>query len=163
MANKPGHPIVYPDSVFHEILRRHGEGENVLKILREEGMPQWSTFFLRCMSKQAPEELSTAYASAHEAWVAKKLHEADEISDAQEEGVEETVSDGPKGVTTTVKKSDMLGHRQLKVKTRLWFAERLMERYAKKNVLQNPDGSAVVFQPVVQIVPFDPAKKSNDG
>lgn len=158
MANPVGHPIVYPDEVFIEICRRHSQGENLLAVLRETGMPDWTTFWTRCMASDAHENLRTVYDRAHEAWTQARLHETDEIANSQQLGEERTESDGPKGHTTSVTTSDVLGHRQLQVKTRMWFAERLLAKYAAKHALQNPDGSAVNFQPVINIVPYVPEK-----
>lgn len=121
-------------------------------------MPDWSTFFNRCCrtpkrgsgeAAQA-EKLFDLYTLAHESWAMSRVHQVADISDHTEEGIEVTESEGPKGTTTSTKRSDMLGHRQLKMKSRTWFAEQVLQRYAPKTTLQNPDGSPIM-RPVINM------------
>lgn len=149
----------YTQDTFLGIIARHSNGELMLKILRCDGMPSWSTFWENCIGPDASPELSTAYARAHESYAYHRSHDADEIADTQQLGVEETVSDGPKGVTKTRKTADILGHRTLQVKTRQWLAERIVSRLASKQALTNPDGSALNLQPVINMVVLPPPKE----
>lgn len=147
----------YTSEIFLAIIERHAKGELMLKILREPGMPDWATFYRHCCASDAPEDLCIAYARAHEAYALHRAHDADEIADTQQLGVEETVSDGPKGQTTTRKTADVLGHRTLQVKTRQWLAERIITKLANKNALQNPDGSPLAT-PVINLTVIPEAK-----
>lgn len=148
---KIGPPEQYPDELMFEIIRRHEHGENVLKILREPGMPSFALFYRRVgIIGESKVELFTAYERAHKAWAMHRLLEVDEIANEQEMGEDETVTDGPKGTTVSRRRSDMLGHRTLKVKTRQWFAERILAHYAAKQAFQNPDGSPLIV-PVINV------------
>lgn len=148
----------YPDEVYVGILERHAEGEHLITILEEPGMPSWATFFRQCAGREAPQHFQDAYASAHESWAHKYIAQGSVIADTQEMG--ETTTTKEWG--TERKTDDMLGHRTLKVKTRQWFAERLLAKiYAAKQqtTLQNPDGSAIDIQPVINLTVLPPTKE----
>jgi hypothetical protein len=150
-AKRPvGRPIEYPESVFLGILKRYAKGENLLGILKEPGMPDWSTFWKRVIGPNAPEGLVIAHARARDSWAEHKVEEAMDITDKTEMG--QKVSDGPRGKTVT--KGDMVEHRRLKVSTRLWFAERVLAKsYSGRQQLThaNPDGSPLNLQPVINL------------
>lgn len=158
-VHKPGagHPIVYPDSLFVDICRRYSEGENLLKILKEDGMPTWATFWNRCIDEDAPnKDLVALHARARLSWAGFSAYEIAEIADTQEQGRSVSVTTGNKASITT-KTEDMLGHRKLRIDARRWFVERIVPAFTPKTALINPDGSPI-FQPLVQILPVE-AKK----
>lgn len=139
-----GRKIEYDDAVFYAICERHARGENLLTILAEPGMPEWGVFFDRCCWRSATRELQDAYERAQVGWASSRIHQAGMIADNTEEGIEVTESEGPKGKTRTVKRSDMLGHRSLKIRSREWFAERILRAFTAKHTLQNPDGTPIM-------------------
>lgn len=153
-----GSPQQYDDAVFYAILERHAAGENLIAILRDEGMPQWYAFWKRCCAPDAAKEMATAYERASASWATHRLHGAVEIAEHTQVGEEITESEGPKGTTRSVKKSDMLGHRQLRIRQREWFAERLLRALAPKTTLQNPDGSPIM-RPVIRMTILPPPKE----
>lgn len=145
-----GRPITYPDSVFVQILERYAKGEDLLKILRPRGMPDWSTFWKRVMGPNASPELVTAHARARESWAEVKVAEAMRIAETPQQG--KKTREGPDGTTTT--KGDMIEHRRLRVNTRLWFAERVLSKSygaAARLTHQNPDGTPVNVIPVINL------------
>jgi hypothetical protein len=148
--------LPYPEEQLLAIIERYARGENLLDILKEGNMPDWATFYRRCCDeKNAPEHLRIAYERAQVSWATRAVHEVPSIADNVELGEELTVSDGPKGVTTTRKTVDRIAHRALRVSTRQWFASRLLQKLADKQILQNPDGSPV-FQPVINMTVVRP-------
>lgn len=160
IAHKPGagREITYPDEQFLAILERYAQGENLLQILDADGMPDWATFWRRCCGPNASDELRTAYADAQVSWATRAVHEVPHIADTVDPGEERTTSSGPKGDTLTVKTIDRLGHRQLRVNTRQWFAERLLAKHASKTVLMNPDGTPLAV-PAVSIIVRPPEQE----
>jgi hypothetical protein len=161
-AHKPGdgtgRKILYPESQYLAIIARYAEGENLLKILEEPEMPSWSAFWSNVCADDAPAELQAAYARAQESWATKAIAETPHIADTPHLGEERTVSNGPKGPTTTVKTADALGHRSLRISTRQWFATRLLAKLASKHALQNPDGSALAI-PVLNVTVLPPTQE----
>lgn len=127
----------YSDEQLLAIIERHGEGEDILDILDEPNMPGWGTFYRRCCSVHtAPDELRTAYAHAHEAWAERYVLQSRRIAETPELGKTETTKEWG----TEVKTEDALGHRALKVKTRQWFAERMLERIRQQNPARGRPG-----------------------
>jgi hypothetical protein len=53
----------------------------------------------------------------------------------------------------------MLGHRNLRISTRQWFASRLLARLASKQALQNPDGTPLAM-PVINLTVLPQPKES---
>lgn len=159
MTAKRGRPQVYPDSLFVTILARYAKGEDLLKILKAKGMPDWSTFYNRVMGPNAVPELLAAHARARESWAEAKVAEAMHITDTPQVG--KKVRKGPDGTTTTT--GDMTDHRRLRVNTRLWFAERVLSKSygaAARVSHQNPDGTPLNVVPVINltVVAAEPEK-----
>lgn len=152
-----GRDLEYPDTQFLAILERWSDGENLLQILEEGGMPKWSTFWRRCCGPNASDELRAAYADAHVANAAHGLAQVPHIADNFHAAEERTETDGPKGRTTSVKHVDALGHRNLRVNVRQWQAERVIARMASKTALQNPDGSPLAV-PVINMTVLPPGE-----
>jgi hypothetical protein len=146
-----GRKIKYPESQYRAIVQRYAEGENILSILGEPEMPSWYAFFTNVISSNAPEELQTLYASAQESWAIRALAETPAIADTIDEGVEETISDGPKGQTVTRKRVDRLGHRSLRIGVRQWHAERMLAKLASKHALVGADGKVANIVPVINM------------
>jgi hypothetical protein len=153
----------YTRETFLRIIERHAKGELMMRILREDGQPCWWTFYRNVIDDDphdgAPEDLRAAYLRAHKAYALIRTHDADEIADTQQLGEEVTVSEGPKGTTTSRKRSDVLGHRALQVKTRHWLSERVINSMAAKTALQNPDGSPINAVPVIHMTVLPPSKE----
>lgn len=159
-TEKRGRPRLYPERVFVAILERYAKGENLLEILKGNGMPDWSTFWLRVMGPNADPELLAAHARARESWAEAKVVEAMDISDRPMIG--KKTRKGPDGTTTTT--GDAVDARRLKVSTRLWFAERVLSKSygaAVRATHQNPDGTPLNVVPVVNITvaPVEAEKK----
>lgn len=155
-----GRKIEYDDSVYLAVCRRHERGENLHTILAELGMPDWTSFFDRCCWHESPsKELRDAYERAQVGWATHRIHQASAIADNTEEGIEVTESEGPKGKTRTVRRSDMLGHRSLKIRSREWFAERILRAFTAKHTLQNPDGSPIMRPSITLTVLPEPKEE----
>lgn len=147
-----GRPIEYPDSVFVAILARYAKGEDLLKIMKPKGMPDWSTFYNRVMGPNAVPELLAAHMRARESWAEAKVAEAMHITDTPQVG--KKVRIGADGKTESVMKGDMVDARRLRVNTRLWFAERVLSRSygaASRVAHSDPDGKPLSVVPVINL------------
>ena len=109
---KTGRPSKYTPELAAEICQRLSDGEPLRKICRDEHMPQWRTVY-DWLARD--EDLSAQVARAREAGYDAMAEELIEISDTLHFG--ETQVMGDKNSTTTV--ADMLGHRKLRIETRL--------------------------------------------
>jgi hypothetical protein len=149
---KRGRKQEYPDSTFAAILARYAAGENLMAILVEKGMPEWSTFWNRVMGPSAVPELATAHARARESWADCQVEQAVQISDTPQMG--KKVRKGPKGKIEAVTHGDAVDARRLRVSTRLWFAERILARqYGTQRVAhQNPDGTPIAPTNVIPVI-----------
>lgn len=94
------------------IIDRLSRGEPLAQICRDEGMPTPNGF--RDWTK-SDETLAIAYARAREDGFDQIAAEALLIADTQEMGEIVTIE----GDKETIKREDMLGHRKLKIETRL--------------------------------------------
>lgn len=104
------------------ILGEVAGGRSLVRVLREDkGVPGSSTFWRWHMED---ENLRENLARARENGVEALMEEAREIADTQEIGEIVTV-DGDK---ETVRKEDMLGHRKLRIETRLKYAQMIAPR-----------------------------------
>lgn len=149
-ASNRGRKEQYPESTFVAILERYAAGTNLMEILGEKGMPDWSTFWKRVMGPNAAPELITTHARARDSWAEAQVAQAMHITDTPQVG--KRVTKGPNGTTTTT--GDMTDHRRLRVSTRLWFAERVLSRSygaAVRATHQNPDGTPLNVVPVINI------------
>lgn len=84
-------------------------------------MPAARTFWGWCY---ADDDLLQKVAHAREAGVEAIIDSTLDIADTQEEG--EIVTEGPDGTTT--KREDMLGHRKLRIETRIKYAQMIAPR-----------------------------------
>jgi hypothetical protein len=105
-------PSSYTPEIAAEICERIAAGETLRAICREDGMPHWTTIYDWVSTR---DEFSLRIARARELGYDAIAEEALEIADTTEAGVRrEESDDGYKEVT-----EDMLGHRRLRVETRL--------------------------------------------
>jgi hypothetical protein len=109
---KTGRPSKYTPELAAEICNRLGTGEPLLQICKDENMPERRTVY--GWLERDP-DLSAQFAHAREAGCDAIAEELIEISDTLHFG--ETQVMGDKNTTTTV--ADMLGHRKLRIETRL--------------------------------------------
>ena len=109
---KIGRPSVYSKEIADKMCELLSEGVPLREICRMEGMPYWRTVYL-WMSKD--ENLNTHIARAREAGYDQMAEECLHIADNPHYGQTQTMSDDG----TTTKVEDMLGHRKLRIETRL--------------------------------------------
>lgn len=109
---KTGRPSKYDPLIAAEMCERLSEGEPLRQICRDDHMPAWRTVY-DWLAKDA--DLSAQVVRAREAGYDAMAEELLEISDTLHFG--ETQVMGDKNSTTTV--ADMLGHRKLRIETRL--------------------------------------------
>jgi len=96
-----------------EVLARMSAGEPLANICREEHMPHMSTWREWC---RADESLNIAHGRARDDGFDVIAADAMTIADTTEKGVETvTKQDG----SVEVREGDMLGHRKLRIETRL--------------------------------------------
>ncbi len=106
------------EELYNEILARIEQGESLLQILKDEGMPNRKTFFVWM---KETEEKSNNYAKAMEARQEKLFDEILEIAYTTEDG--EVLKETMNGIERTT--ADMLGHRRLKIDTLKWVLSRM--------------------------------------
>jgi hypothetical protein len=151
--NPVGHPIVYEDQVFEGIIHRHSQGENLLKILGEPGMPEWATFWRRVVASSGDERLRALYRDARESWAERKVEETMEIS--EEDPLLAIQRQGEKDDTQIVRVDGAaVQHQKLRVDTRKWLVSKVLPKlYGDRvaNVVQNPDGTPVAV-PVLSLI-----------
>ena len=111
-TKKNGRPSKYTPELAAEICKRLGTGEPLLQICKDERMPERRTVY--DWLERDP-DLSAQFAHAREAGCDAIAEGLLEISDTLHFG--ETQVMGDKNSTTTV--ADMLGHRKLRIETRL--------------------------------------------
>ena len=109
---KTGRPSKYTPELAAEMCDRLSNGEPLRQICRDDRMPEWRTVY-DWLARDP--ELSAQVARAREAGYEAMAEELIEISDTLHFG--ETQVMGDKNSTTTV--ADMLGHRKLRIETRL--------------------------------------------
>ena len=106
------------EKIYNDILARIEQGESLLQILKDDGMPNRVTFFV--WMKETDEKTNN-YAKAMESRQEKLFDEILEIAYQTEEG--ETIKSTMHGIETTT--SDMLGHRRLKIDSLKWVLSRM--------------------------------------
>ena len=111
-AKKTGRPSKYTPAIAEEIAQRLSMGEPLRKICRDEHMPHWTVMY-DWLAKD--EDLSLRVARAREAGYEAMAEETLEIADNCQLGQTEVLDD--KGSKVTIE--DMLGHRKLRIETRL--------------------------------------------
>ena len=109
---KTGRPSKYTPELAAEMCERLSNGEPLRQICRDDRMPHWTQVY-EWIARDP--ELSLRVAQAREAGYDAMAEELIEISDTLHFG--ETKVMGDKNSTTTV--ADMLGHRKLRIETRL--------------------------------------------
>jgi len=105
--------MAFDQAIADAICDRLAEGEPLREICRSEGMPAWRTVY---DWKDANPAFSARFAHAREVGYDVIAEEALSIADTTQEGTETTVR--PDG-SEEVKRGDMLGHRKLRIETRL--------------------------------------------
>ena len=109
---KMGRPSKYNPEIAQQMCELLSEGVPLREICRMDGMPYWRTVYL-WMAQD--EELSAHIARAREAGYDAMAEECLLIADNPQYGEKQVMSD--QGASTTVE--DMLGHRKLRIETRL--------------------------------------------
>lgn len=122
-----GRHSTYTEDRAAEICLRLSEGEPLRQICRDEHMPAWTTVYNWINENPT---FAERIARARELGFDAIAQEALEIADTPEQGEEVTVkADG----SEETKRADMLGHRKLRIETRLkllakWDPKRYGER-----------------------------------
>lgn len=111
-AKKTGRPSKYTPAIAEEIAQRLSIGEPLRKICRDEHMPEWRTVYDWLAQDK---DLSARVARAREAGYEAMAEETLEIADNFHLGQTQVMDD--KGNKVTIE--DMLGHRKLRIETRL--------------------------------------------
>jgi hypothetical protein len=109
---KIGRPSKYTPEIAQQMCEMLSEGVPLREICRMDGFPYWRTVYL-WMAKD--ENLSAHIARAREAGYDAMAEECLIIADNPQFGQKQTMTD--EGTSTTVE--DMLGHRKLRIETRL--------------------------------------------
>lgn len=111
-VKKTGRPSKYTPALAEEIAQRLSIGEPLRKICRDEHMPEWRTVYDWLAQDK---DLSARVARAREAGYEAMAEETLEIADNFHLGQTQVMDD--KGNKVTIE--DMLGHRKLRIETRL--------------------------------------------
>jgi len=137
---KIGRPSKYTPELAAEICMRLSDGEPLRKICRDEHMPEWRTFYDWLARDK---ELSAQVTRAREAGYQAMAEETLEIADNFHLGQTEVLDD--KGSRVTIE--DMLGHRKLRIETRLkllacWDPS----KYGNRTVVAGDDKNPLVVE-----------------
>jgi hypothetical protein len=133
-----GRPISYVPKIWQELIARLSKGEPLQQICRDAHMPPAITVYgwtsPERRSKLIPttiaEEFARARAMGHDAIAAECLV----IADTPQEGVEVTTdAEGKK----STKRGDMLGHRKLRIETRLNLLAKWDKRYSNRMAVEH--------------------------
>jgi hypothetical protein len=133
---KTGRPSKYTPELAAEICERLSNGEPLRQICRDAHMPAWTAIYAWAAKDAVlSERIAHARNQGYEAIAEECLL----IADNPEWGLTESV--GPNGQTVT--KQDMLGHRKLRIETRLkllakWDPKRYGDRLALAGDEKNP-------------------------
>lgn len=137
---KIGRPSKYTPELAAEICMRLSDGEPLRKICRDEHMPEWRTIYDWLARDK---ELSAQVTRAREAGYQAMAEETLEIADNFHLGQTEVLDD--KGSRVTIE--DMLGHRKLRIETRLkllacWDPS----KYGNRTVVAGDDKNPLVVE-----------------
>jgi hypothetical protein len=137
---KIGRPSKYTPELAAEICMRLSDGEPLRKICRDEHMPEWRTIYDWLARDK---ELSAQVTRAREAGYQAMAEETLEIADNFHLGQIEVLDD--KGSRVTIE--DMLGHRKLRIETRLkllacWDPS----KYGNRTVVAGDDKNPLVVE-----------------
>lgn len=105
--------MAFDQAIADKICERIAQGEPLRQICRDEQMPAWRTVYDWLESES---DFAARFARAREIGFDAIAQEALQIADETQEGVETTVK--PDG-SVEEKRGDMLGHRKLRIETRL--------------------------------------------
>lgn len=117
-VKKTGRPSKYTPEIAIHICRQLSDGIPLREICRQEGMPAWQTIY-DWMYRD--DDLSRAIARAREIGYDALAEECLEIADNLHIGTKKVYSSGAEDDedSMTVTEEDMLGHRKLRIETRL--------------------------------------------
>lgn len=150
----------YPDEVFLEILRRHAEGELIIKILQDPGAPSWGTFYERVRGPNASDLLKAADKAARGSYAAQKGEELMFLSDEDPIVAFSKLDPGDKEVVRV--DSAAVAWQKLRVDTRKWLVSKVLPAlYGERTIVQNPDGTPLAV-PALVIVATQP-KEAGDA
>jgi hypothetical protein len=115
---KIGRPSKYTPEIAIHICKQLSDGIPLREICRQEGMPAWQTVY-DWMYRD--EDLSRAIARARELGYDALAEQCLEIADTLHMGTKKVYSSGAEDDedSMTVTEEDMLGHRKLRIETRL--------------------------------------------
>ena len=155
MTAAGGMPSKYTPELMIEICTRMSDGEPLAQICRDQHMPSDGT--VRSWSDAMP-EVAVAIARAREAGFDFIAADCLSIADQTCEGVEITTKANG---DVDEKRADMLGHRKLRIETRLkLLAKWDPKRYGDKMALTDGDGKSLL-PPIINVqVPADPQQAS---
>ena len=138
-AQTNGRPSTYDPEIARVICEQLSEGIPLRQICREnEGFPAWRTVY-DWMGKD--EELSASIARARDIGYDALAEECLQIADNLEFGQKQVMSD--EGATTTVE--DMLGHRKLRIETRLKLLAKFHPtKYGDRVAIEGVEGGAPI-------------------
>ncbi len=153
-----GRPSSFTQEIADEICSRLSSGEPLRDICRDEHIPAWRTIY---DWKDANPEFSARFARAREIGYDALAAECLEIADTPEQGQETTTK--PDG-TQEVRTGDMLGHRKLKIETRLkLLAKWHPQKYGDKQQVELGNKPGESFKTDVHVSPEEAYKKMLDG
>lgn len=141
-------PITFSQVLADEILRRVASGESLRSICVEDGMPHRTTIQLWRRDNPGFYE---AYSKAREFQAETIFDDMLNIADTPHIGQRKVYSDKN---GETIHEEDMLGHRELQIRTRQWILPRLSKRMADKSQIDHTssDNTMSPLTPEQQLV-----------
>lgn len=137
MLRAMGRKSTYTQAAADEICARVATGEPLLQVCRDAHMPAFRTVY---QWLDANPEFDAQFARARETGHDAIAQECLDIADTTHEG--ETLEIDAHGKSTK-RRGDMLGHRKLRIETRLKLLAKWDRRYSERTAteISNPDGS----------------------
>ena len=148
---KIGRPSKYTPEIAQKMCEMLSDGIPLREICRQDGFPEWRTVYDWMYRDEA---LSAAIARAREAGYDAMAEECILIADNPQWGQVQTMTD--KGTSTTVE--DMLGHRKLRIETRLkllakWNPKKYGDKVHLAGDAENPlkvEADVTIFDTVLK-------------
>ncbi len=135
-VKKSAVPVVYSERIADRICSRIAQGESLVNICKDAGMPNRQTF-MRWLLEDKHEGLRDNYARAREAQADYYAEQIIEIADTPLVGVKTKTNERGEVETT---EGDMIEHRRLQVDARKWYASKVApKKYGDKLAVGQAD------------------------
>jgi hypothetical protein len=137
-----GRPTLYNDALADRLCLEIAVGRSMREICEQEdwapGLRTVADWLQRDVKGQGPETFRIKYARARDTQADLDADDIRYIADHTQEGEIEVERNTPEGLTTEVKRADMIEHRKLRIGARQWTAEKLKPKaYGTRQMIEH--------------------------